>query len=266
MPRFNEIERILKDTSGASIVFVLGIMLLLLTVGTSALMLAASVNNRLSNRQNEYIQVRLLDESIHKSVKYSLTYDPKAPDCLWVYLIQDVLYRTCNPEDEWMANLSNIPLKIGFETAAYDVLRNIIQEEDIEVTLSFLKITTDPYPSVPMEYMPASLDPTAGNIPYPDEHTARQLKIYTINAQISVTVRISINGNVYTTVAIYDYTGGKFTDAPDKELLFIPEGEIDRSLYPMRFCYEEGDEGDLNGDGVPDGFGVWRLISYEKLG
>jgi len=65
----------LKCKSGASILFVLGIMMLLLALSSSALTAASS--NRGSNlRQNQYNSAVVLTDSIHRNIKYSLGLEP----------------------------------------------------------------------------------------------------------------------------------------------------------------------------------------------
>ncbi|MCL2719529.1 MAG: hypothetical protein FWE14_12200 [Lachnospiraceae bacterium] len=66
--RFKELY---KDNSGASLLFVLGIMLFLLAIGTS-LLVAASTNVGYMTNQREHSQVRILDESIHMTIMFSL--------------------------------------------------------------------------------------------------------------------------------------------------------------------------------------------------
>ena len=67
----NRILTVLKSKSGASILFVLGIMLFLLAVGSSV-MAAASANHGSNARQNRYNAALVLNESIQRNIRYSL--------------------------------------------------------------------------------------------------------------------------------------------------------------------------------------------------
>jgi len=65
------LRKLHKNNSGASLLFVLGIMMFLLIIGTSVL-LAASTNAGFATNQRERNQIKILDESIHKTIMFSL--------------------------------------------------------------------------------------------------------------------------------------------------------------------------------------------------
>ena len=67
----NRIFEICGSKSGASLMFVMGIMLLLLAVGGS-LLAAASANHGSNIRQNQYNAAVVLNDSIQRNIRYSL--------------------------------------------------------------------------------------------------------------------------------------------------------------------------------------------------
>ena len=78
----NRLIRILKNKTGASLVFVVGVMLLLLAVGVSALT-AASSNAGFAQRQRQFNQVRILADSVHQNILFSLQSDPSDEGLLY---------------------------------------------------------------------------------------------------------------------------------------------------------------------------------------
>jgi hypothetical protein len=73
--RKRKITEILKSESGASLLFTLAVTMLLIALGTSALV-AASTSSGYLLRQREHSQVRLLQDSVHESIMRNL----EAPD------------------------------------------------------------------------------------------------------------------------------------------------------------------------------------------
>jgi Tfp pilus assembly protein PilV len=77
----NNIRKTLKRTSGASLIFVLFIMLFLMSIGVSTLA-AAFANSGYIMRQSDYSRVRLLYESVHENIMHSLQVNPEDDDYL----------------------------------------------------------------------------------------------------------------------------------------------------------------------------------------
>ncbi|MCL2068962.1 MAG: hypothetical protein FWH00_03595 [Oscillospiraceae bacterium] len=75
------ILHVLKDRSGMSMLFVLGIMALLLAVGVSVIA-AAGANTGLAVRQENYNRAMLLDNSVHRGILHSLNNTPLSQDII----------------------------------------------------------------------------------------------------------------------------------------------------------------------------------------
>ena len=95
MSMLKKIKTILNSNSGVSLIFVLAAMMLLMAVGTSALV-AAGANAGNLQQQKEYSQIMILDESVHRNIMYSLQHDPSDITLLSRQLAQ-AIYRANNP-------------------------------------------------------------------------------------------------------------------------------------------------------------------------
>jgi hypothetical protein len=250
MPGQNRVLSILKDKSGASLMFVLGIMLFLMAIGVSALV-AASANAGFALRQKEYSQIRILDESIHNNIMYSLQHAPGNEDFLSYQLVMALF----EARDSG-SNLEDIELTISI--GGHDLRDENGGSIKVErVTLSFPEQSVVIRPSTPaippIPEMPEEVDPGTG-LPIPGTGSPgipgvpRTPMTATVNARMAVTVELSARGRHVTSRSIYEYTGGRLSDDPSG--VYIWEEPPDS--HPMGF--ESG------------GHGRWEMISYENVG
>lgn len=243
MQKKNRILSILKDKTGASFIFVLGIMLLLMTIGISVLV-AASANAGFVIKQKEHNQIMIMDDSVHKNIMYSLQHDASDDGLLSVQLVKAV-YEANDPDltlSYSPAGLADIPLEVNINNGV-DLKSGNISVESI--TLSFPEQNVIITPPVPAVYE---------NI-YDDENligrtlaSAREPQTATVDAKMVVTVEINAKGKITTTRAIYEYTGGKFSDDPDGT---SHAGDESGARFDMVF--------------TSDGYGKWRLIKHENI-
>jgi len=217
---------ILKNKSGASLMFVLGIMLLLLAISASVLT-AASANIGSNVRQNKYNTAIVLTESIHGSIKHSLEMTPFSTDYL----------------DEEFEN-----------SLAYQIVQLIYSNTNSEVPIETVKLDVD-IPGVDM----STVESIALEIPFQDVRfagpvdavpetippTARIPKTATINAQMIINVIVEIESaslreapRLITTVATYEFRGGLLSDE-----------DTNSEIGEMKFV----------------DFGKWELMSYEII-
>jgi hypothetical protein len=223
----NKIAPILKDKSGASLLFVLGVMMLLLSIGASV-MAAASANIGSYIRQREFNQVRILGDSVHRSIRYSLGHDPENPDLM----SQQIVMGLYEAHDSGSGGLDDIELRIG-QINGVDVHdpSNLAWVEDI--VLSFpsehQKIDLTPeVPEIPPQYDDDGtlLSPGAPGIP----------KTAAVDTRMEVTIAVSTRNRSITTRAVYEYTGGVLSEDADELMRFLPGS-----------------------------FGIWRLVSYGNV-
>jgi len=251
MQRQNKIIKILQDKTGATMMFVLGIMLLLMAIGVSALV-AASANTGFMLNQREYNQILILDDAVHKNIMYSLQYDTSSDDYLSKQLVMKIYAARAPdpPESTPLVSFPDMSLDISFSNGL-EAESNHIQVKS--VTLSFpeklveMINITDPIPAV---FTPAEYDDEGNLISEKTLDQPREPKMATVNATVNVTVEISTNGKIITSRAIYKYTGGVLSDDPDG---VHAEDKTDEA-FPMVL--------------VPDAdgkCGEWRLIKHEKV-
>lgn len=233
MRKQNRIMKILKDKSGISMIFVLGIMLLLMAIGVSVLV-AASANTGFMLNQKEHNQILILDDAVHKNIMYSLQHNTSDNNLLSRQLIE-AIYSACDPEPESMVPISlglleDISLDIGFDEIGLEADNEKFEIKSITLsfpkTLNEMVIITLPVAAI---YYPAedtvSVD-DEGN-PYnivkgAYGFTSRVPKTATVNAIMIVTVEIAVkdknnsaNDKIITSKATYEYTGGFFSDDPN---------------------------------------------------
>jgi len=238
----NKIAAIIKDKSGVSLMFVLGVMMMLLLIGAS-LIVAASANVGSNIRQNEFNRVMLLSNSIHRNIMYSLQADPENEGLLANQLAW-IIYNADNED------IDDITLRIDMDA-------------DIPASMSVSTILSFPFNEVrtfeSSDYIPGTED--SG---YYDEEgnyilieglpeIPRIPETAEIKAEMLVTVVIESNAMVrdgsrlVTTQAAYEYRGGFLTDDPNG----VHQTNPNPTGLEMAFA--------------PEGFGIWSLISYETV-
>jgi len=246
MQKENKVIKILTDKSGASLIFVLGIMLMLMAIGTSVLT-AAGANVGFSLKQREHSQIMILDDSVHKNIMYSLqggntTDEDYETDFLSPQLVMAV-YKANDP-DLTMSPLGLADMQLVIELGNEGILESGNIKVD-SITLSFPEqnvVITPPAAAIYTSVYNDADDITGKTLSSP-----REPKTATVNAAMVVTVEINAKGKITTSRAIYEYTGGMLTDDP--------EGE---------FSNEEN--GDAQEMGFADGgYGEWRLIKHENI-
>jgi len=192
--------KIIKSKSGASLMFVLGLMMLLLAIGVSVLT-AASANYIMPLRQREHSRLLILEESVHKNIMHSLQ-TPGANN-----LSQAIAYELLNGDRG-----NEISLDIDF--IGVDLPEVM---ENTEITIEILDVavnTTEAY-NIVVGYVEVDveeenedgelvwvkkLEPIYDRIPKTD----------IVNGDIAVTVTVEINGKRSTSTVTYKYEGTGF--------------------------------------------------------
>jgi len=240
----SKIAAILKDKSGVSLMFVLGVMMFLLAIGAS-LLAAASANIGANVRQNEYNRVIVLGDSIHRSIMHSLQADPEDENSLANRLAW-IVYET--PD---IVSQGSIELELDFDTTGND---SVPEYMTVTVSLSFLNrevLTTDATGYVPE--IPSFVDSDGITVEAVPE-VPRMPETAAISADMLVTVVIEADGRIrdgsrfISTQAVYEYRGGLLTDDPLGVYATNPNPP---PSLPLEFA--------------TDGFGTWSMISYEII-
>ena len=251
MKKQNGIIKILKSKSGASLIIVLGIMLLLLSIGVSTLV-AAEANSGFLFKQKEHSRIMILEDSVHQNILFALqreAIDPEDEEDLLSAKLARAIYEANDPYVMLSANPE------GLDEITMDVSVGGVDLKDggfgsiklQSITLSFprheqIVIITPPIPAI---WSPAVHDPDTGvQISPKTLARPREPKTATVNATMIVTVKIDAGDRIVTSRAFYEYTGGELSDDPDD----IYEEVDTTEVFPMVFT----------------DYGRWELINYEK--
>jgi len=242
MRQKNKITAILKDTTGVSLMFVLGVMMMLLLIGAS-LLVAASSNVGTNIRQNEFNRVMLMSNSIHRNIMYSLQADPENEGLLANQLAW-IIYEAHDDDIE------DITLKLDMDA-------------DIPASMSVSIILSIPFHEVRISESSDYFPGIEGSDYYDEEgnhivieavpEVPRVPETANIKAEMLVTVVIESDAMIregsrlVTTQAAYEYRGGFLTDDP----FGMHQTNPNPTGLEMAFA--------------PDGFGIWSLISYETV-
>jgi len=236
--------------SGASMIFVLGIMMFLMAIGVSTLA-AAGANTVFVVRQNEFNRVRFLDESIHNSIRDSLqfAFDPADEDKIKEslrYQIAMAIYRANDPDYNGHG-YSNI--NPGLDNSELEIF---INDEEIN-TLSGALIQVD---QITLKFQDAEKQQNGVRINNRitlESGDIIEPKSATLSALLKVEVELSVRdwgtGEIYpdgrkvTSVSIYSYSGGRLKEK-DSPITFPGE---------MVFNTDEFGEA---------AYGIWELVSY----
>ncbi|MCL2088290.1 MAG: hypothetical protein FWH14_02290 [Oscillospiraceae bacterium] len=228
----HKITTTLRGKDGASLVFVLGVMLLIMSIGASTLA-AAGANTGFNLRQRQYSNIMLLNDSVHRNIMYSLQHDP-ADEGLLSYQLAMAAYQANDPE------LSDNYRDGGLQNIELDMDIGGIDLEDVPtITLSFAEQNVRIPAGRPMGTVPPSF--------------IRQPRTAEISLRMYVTVKIERDGYSFASKAAYIYSG---------ELSDDPNGVYDHITTPYP----------LDSDGNPivldmkfSDYGRWRLERYEKI-
>lgn len=197
-----KIVKILKDKTGASLIFVLAVMLCLLVVSVSVLAAATSNAVHIKN-QKIHNQLLLLDDSVHNNIMYSLQQDPMD----WMegteFLSYQLLMALYESHDE------------GNELADIELTPEISGMDDLNsvITLSFTEQLVRIEPEIPeIPATNAEVDRDGTVLVPASPGSPRVPKTATVSARMRVTVVTEVDGKVMTTIASYEFMGGALTD------------------------------------------------------
>lgn len=243
--RSNKLMQILKDESGASMIFTLCIMLLLMAIGVSALA-ASSANAGAGINQQTYNQLTMYAESAQKSIMYSLqiSKDPTygdvgkrvdddtsniSPlDTLGGQLIR-ALY--INENNDLLPSVLDVDLEVKLDGDAVP----------IEVSIDFIDYAVD---IIQFEAYDAGF-PDIPATPDIDEYvppTYAQPKSASIKAEVVFTIIARQNGKAVTYTMTYQLSG--------VELMM---GSYNAFMTTENPVMEIADAG------------IWRVKAYDKI-
>ena len=266
MRLFVKIKVTLKRSSGASLIFVLGIMMFLMAIGVST-MAAAAANAGYIIRQNDFNKIRLLQDSVHESIMFSLQNDPEEMNSL-AYQLAMAIFNANDPDNpSYDPNgLEDITFGTYTETGSdsFRILIDGVQIGNLGGRVNVVGIRFSfPEQHVAIrdavDYIPQELDDgiPPGIITWEQD---REPRAATVNARLEVELAIrsgGAGGRVITSVAVYEYTGGRLTDDPLGDFTKVEVVPPDLSMV-----FEPPDPLDPNDIG---GYGEWRLVRYEII-
>jgi len=245
-------------------IFVIFVMMFLMAIGVSTLS-AAFANAGYIVRQSDFARVRLLHESIHENIMFSLQDDPKDEDMLG-YQIAMAIFRANDPSEfapgvpvPGLADITNMVINVDGT-----LLGNIGGRITVEsVALSFpgqeqLVIINEAIPAVAQD----PPNPTGVTLPPEDiitQFRPREPRTATLNASMIVEVVISSGDRTITSVAVYEYTGGRLTDDPTGALAQNPPPPV-IVTPPMVFVPAV-----IGVPSDPGGYGIWSMVRHEIL-
>jgi len=236
-------------------------MLFLLAIGVST-MAAAFANAGYIMRQTEFSRVRLLHESIHENFMYSLQADPEN-DLLLGHMIAMAIFKANDPTDpsyvlppspgEPSPGLADITdLVITLDGIPIENLGGTKTAESIIITFPDQIVTiTDAIPAI------AQVPPgaTGDNIITPG--SPREPRTATLNASMVVEVTVRTLNRSITSIAVYEYTGGRLTDDPNGDRSAVTEN--------ITFAMEFEKPAAFGGPDDRGGFGSWRMVRHEII-
>ena len=266
----------LKSKSGVSLIFVLGIMMMLFAIGGavltgasssidigSSVMGAASANFGSNIRQNNYNSAVLLNDSIHKTIRYSLL-DSTANDSL-SRIIPKLIYDNMDAIEQ---NQSTSPVQdLEFVLNLTGIVDGIIDPANYTVKMIFPVSANNPSIA---EDGPRGFREDMNDYPEDTKGNRRPYAV-TINATIIFEVEVEITsplltgtGNrFFTTQATYTYSNGVFWDKWNNNPgdVYDPYNP-DYPINPTGIKNREDDE-TVIGTMVLKDTGTWVLTRYE---
>jgi hypothetical protein len=235
-------------------------MLFLLAIGIST-MAAAFANAGYIMRQSDYSRVRLLHESIHDNIMHSLLLDPE-DETLLGYQIAMAIFRANDPtdtdyvhppdDDEPAPGLGDIPLTIRIDDIPIGNFGARITVDSI--ILSFPNQFVSIIEAIPYEPQFPPNNPPSIQLPDDEIITQRRWReprTATVNASMVVEVVITSGDRTITSIAVYEYTGGRLADYPIST-------DYEPSTTKMEFLHAVGYPYN-----TPCGYGTWSMIRYE---
>gem|GEM_PF-2468466 len=236
------IKRILKSNSGESIIFVLGVMLILLFIGGSVLVAASAAAGSGASRQVR-AQLELYADSIQRVIKHSLVndsagdvgediYDPSfnIHTSLSGQLMRYVYEQASN------TSLSATETSIQFVNFGEDELSEGYTATITGIIINpSVVITEGKYEGEPIYYYD-------GNVLKASDTSLYVPRSATISTQIKFVVEVTRGNSTVTSVATYNYSGGFLKNPEDTTNL----GQYDANILKIETA------------------GEWTLISYEK--
>jgi len=217
----------MKCKSGASIIFILGIMMFLMVIGVST-MAAAYSNIGYVSRQRDYGVIRILDESIHNNIMFSLQEDITNKNLLGWQLVQELFDAYDDTNRSLITGISDAIISIdGSDINSNDTL-NPGGRYKVDVKFEF------PFQN--------QIFKESGPVEAVDDLFERIPRIVSLSFEMLVVVEISVKDRTITSRAVYEFTGGKFIEEPGED-----PGPDNNMIF------------------IPDDFTVWRLVRYEVI-
>ena len=201
--------KVLKNNSGASILFVLAITFLLLAIGVSVLIAAAAGRGAMV-RQMKHNQFRLLDNSIHNTIMYSLQQKNDADNSLGAQLVW-ALYETAIAGDKLGESSTSIDkrgrvLNLDIDLEDFEI-NDVVGE--VKVYLTFL--VQDVFISPPQPPIFVRDYDNWNGLGVPEwilaENGSRVPETATVSARMIVTVVIYVDGEEISTESEYVLDG-----------------------------------------------------------
>jgi hypothetical protein len=208
--------RTLKDNSGFSLIFVLGVMALLMTIGASVLA-AASANTGFVITQKQRGRSAALDNAVHKNIMYSLQHDPEDEDSFLSAQLVRALYKARNDYDKGVYGATG---RVGLISLMVELDNDIdLVDGDVNVNpimLSFPMqsvMIVQPKPAIYEDIY--DIDEDGHDIVIGRELIRpREPKTAAVNATLTVTVEVDADGSITTSRAVYEFLGGGLSDDP----------------------------------------------------
>jgi len=235
----NRIIEICSSKSGASLMCVMGIMLLLLAVGGS-LMAAASANYGSNVRQNQYNAAVVLNDSIQRNIRHSLQIP--ATDSGFNNSLASNLAKAIYEADNVGESLTMFELNLGNTVPG---LHTVEADRNARVTLLF---------SAQNVHITPARDAMPDLFPYPDPRGLRAPRTAILSARMIVEVIVDAgtanDARVITTRAIYEYSG-----------VLSDNGTWNEALTPAgTMSFTKINPDNPNDTAEP---GQWKMVSYE---
>jgi hypothetical protein len=194
---------------------------------------------------------------------YSLQVDPADEDLLG-YMIAMAIFRANDPADEnyrlplspgeaspGLADITD--LKVTLDGIPFENFGGRITLESITITFPYQFVTiTDAIPATLQDPPPPA---TGADIIVPAR--PREPRTATVNAGMIVEIVVRSVGRSITSIAVYEYTGGRLTDDPEGDR----SGVTTDTIFEMEF----EKPGIFSGPDDRGGYGRWRMVRHEFI-
>ena len=253
----------LKSKSGVSLIFVLGIMMMLFAIGGavisgasssidigSSVMGAASANFGSNIRQRQYNEAVLLSESIHRTIRQSMYKTNEGSDfnTSLAYNLPLAIYESREAIEEMRADaITDIKALEGIVMELTIDFPGIADRINVNYSINLIFPLAVSNPSIITEGPRGAIVdiPTIGN---PILVRPRVPITVTINAEIVIEVVVPLQGSgdrTLATQATYELRGAVWSDSGN-----IADDEIKPEIIGTLDYIE---------------FGTWKLVSYEMI-